>query len=74
MAKNNQFAKEGPRMAASVPAHRKSAEDILLDSLEEAIETAAEKMTDEEFKQAERKSSEILARALAAHSRRRGTA
>lgn len=61
-------------MASSVPAHKKSAEDDLLDSFAEIIDNAAEKMSDKEFKAAENKSNEILDRAIAAHSRRRGTA
>jgi len=72
MAKTS--AKQGPQMAAPVPANRKSAEDDLLNSFAEIIDGAAEKMSDKEFKAAEKKSSEILDRAIAAHSRRRGTA
>jgi len=60
---------------ATVPAHRqKSAEDELLDGFGKLIDSAAEKMTDEEFSKAAKKSSETLDRAIAAHSRRRGTA
>lgn len=60
---------------ATVPTRKqKSAEDELLDSFGELIDTAAEKMTDEEFSKAAKKSSETLDRAIASHSRRRGTA
>lgn len=61
-------------MATSTPSRKKSAEDTLLESFGRHIEAAAKKMTDKEFKNAEKKSTEILDRAIAAHSRRRGTA
>ena len=60
-------------MSSPVPVRRKSAEDDLLDSFAEVIDNAAEKMSDKEFKAAEKRSSEILDRAIAEHSRRRGT-
>ncbi len=60
---------------ATVPARKqKSAEDELLDSFGNLIDSAAETMTDEEFTKAANKSNETLDRAIAAHSRRRGTA
>lgn len=60
---------------ATVPANKhKSAEDTLLDSFGELIDSAGEKMTDEEFSKAAKRSNETLDRAIAAHSRRRGTA
>jgi hypothetical protein len=74
MANDKIPTKKGPHMASSVPTHRKSAEDDLLDSFAKIIDNAAKKMSDKEFKAAEKKSSEILDRAIAAHSRRRGTA
>jgi hypothetical protein len=61
-------------MATSRPAPKKSAEEILLEGFGELIDSAAVKMSDKEFKQAEKKSSEILARALARPKRRRETA
>jgi hypothetical protein len=61
-------------MATSKPVPHKSAEDELLESFGDLIDEAAEKMTDEEFGQAARKSSATLDRAIAAHSQRRGTA
>jgi hypothetical protein len=67
------LSREGPQMATS-PSRKRSAEDTLLDSFGELIDSAAEKMTDEEFKNAEKKSSESLARALAPPKRRRETA
>lgn len=66
--------KKGPNMATSTPVRRKSAEDELLESFGELIDSAAEKMTDKEFKKAADKSNATLDRAIAAHSRRRGTA
>jgi len=60
---------------ATVPARKqKSAEDELLDSFGSLIDSAAGKMTDEEFSEAAKTSNETLDRAIAAHSRRRGTA
>ena len=71
----NEFPpKKGPNMATSTPARRKSAEDELLDSFGELIDSAAEKMTDKEFKKSADKSNATLDRAIASHSRRRGTA
>jgi len=61
-------------MASSSSVRKKSAEDVLLESFGELIDSAAEKMSDKEFKQAEKKSSESLARALARPKRRRETA
>jgi hypothetical protein len=74
--KNNDksFSRKGPHMATSSPSRKRSAEDTLLESFGELIDSAAEKMTDEEFKNAEKKSSESLARALAPPKRRRETA
>jgi hypothetical protein len=61
-------------MATSRPESKKSAEDLLLESFGEIIDSAAKTMNDEEFKRAEKKSSESLARALARPKRRRETA
>jgi hypothetical protein len=61
-------------MATSRPAPKKSAGDILLESFGELIDSAAKKMSDEDFKKAEKKSNESLARALARPKRRRETA
>jgi hypothetical protein len=66
--------KKGPHMATSRPAPKKSAEDILLESFGELIDSAAKTMSDKEFKKAEKKSSESLARALARPKQRRETA
>ena len=61
-------------MATSKSLPQKSAEDELLDSFGNLIDEAAEKMTDKEFEEAAKKSSATLDRAIASHSRRRGTA
>ena len=61
-------------MATSKPVPRKSAEDELLESFGDLIDESAEKMTDKEFKEAVKKSTATLDRAIAAHSRRHGTA
>ena len=61
-------------MATSKSLPQKSAEDELLDSFGNLIDEAAEKMTDNEFEEAVKKSSATLDRAIASHSRRRGTA
>lgn len=74
MANGKTPPKKGPHMATSTPVRKKSAEDVLLESFGELIDSAAEKMSDKEFKKAEKKSSEILARALARPKRRRETA
>jgi hypothetical protein len=66
--------REGTRMATSRPAAKKSAEDVLLENFGELIDSAAEKMSDREFKKAEKKSNESLARALARPKQRRETA
>jgi hypothetical protein len=58
-------------MATSRPAPKKSAEDILLESFGELIDSAANTMSDKDFNQAEKKSSESLARALARPKQRR---
>ena len=71
---NNNTRRKGPDMATVPTRKQKSAEDELLDSFGELIDSAAEKMTDEEFRKTAKRSSETLDRAIAAHSRRRGTA
>jgi hypothetical protein len=74
MSNTNLPPRKGPEMA-TVPARKeKSAEDELLDGFGKLIDEAAEKMTDEEFSKTAKKSNETLDRAIAVHSRRRGTA
>jgi len=60
---------------ATVPkSSKKSAEDELLDSFGELIDKVAEEVSHEEFMKRAEKANETLDRAIAAHSRRRGTA
>jgi hypothetical protein len=74
MASNHLPPKKGPDMATAPTHKQKSAEDELLDSFGKLIDEAAEKMTHEEFTKTAEKSRQTLDRAIAAHSRRRGTA
>jgi hypothetical protein len=74
MGNDNTLSKKGRRVATSTPAREKSPEDELLESFGDLIDEAAEKMTDKEFAEAAKKSTATLDRAIAAHSRRRGTA
>ncbi len=60
-------------MAATVPSRGKSAEDELLNSFADLIDEAAKKMTDNEFKNAAKKSNAALDRALSPRKRRSGT-
>lgn len=72
---NKQPSKKGPRMAVPTSAtRRKSAEDKLLEDFGELIDSAAKKMPHEEFMKAANHAKETLDQAIAAHSRRRGTA
>jgi hypothetical protein len=72
MASSN--PKRKPNMATVPSGRQKSAEDELLESFGQLIDKAAETMTDEEFLKTAEKSKQTLDRAIAAHSRRRGTA
>jgi hypothetical protein len=67
-------ARKAPQMATNTRSPQRSAEDELLESFGNLIDEAAEKMTDKEFEKAAKKSTATLDRAIAAHSRRRGTA
>ena len=62
-------------MATSrVPVRPKSAEDELLESFGELIDSAAQKLPHDEFMKAAEKAKKTLDQAIADHSRRRGTA
>jgi hypothetical protein len=74
MANKNLPPKEGPKMATVPARQQKSAEDELLDSFGKMIDEAAEKLSPEEFQKRADRTNEILDRAIAEHSRRRGTA
>ena len=71
---SRQPIKKAIDMSAKAPVRRKSAEDVLMESIGKLIDEAAETMTKEEFEEAARKSNATLDRAIAAHSRRRGAA
>ena len=58
----------------TTPARHKSAEDELLESFGELIDSAARKMPRDEFMKTANQAKETLDRAIAARSRRRGTA
>lgn len=66
MAKSN--------MVSVTSGRPKSAEDELLESFGQLIDEAAETTSHEEFTKRTGKANEILDRAIAAHSPRRGTA
>jgi len=70
----DQRAGKERQMATNTRPRQRSAEDELVESVGDLIDQAAEKMTDKEFKESARKSNATLDRAIAAHSRRRGTA
>jgi len=74
MANKSVPPKKGPHMATTLPARRKSAEDELLDSFAELIDSAAEKMTEKEFKKAAKNSNAALDRALTPRKRPSETA
>jgi hypothetical protein len=74
MGRGKAVTKKGPGMSTTNPAEVKSAEEKLLDSVGELIDSAAETMTAEEFRLAAKRSNEILDRALARPRQRRETA
>jgi hypothetical protein len=62
-------------MATSrVPMGHKSAEEELLESFGELIDSAAKKMSHKEFIKTAKKAKATLDQAIAAHPRRHGTA
>jgi hypothetical protein len=66
--------KKGPGMSTRNPARATSAEEKLLESVGELIDSAAETMTAKEFRLAAKRSNEILDGALARPKQRRETA
>jgi hypothetical protein len=72
MASSN--PKKKPNIATVPAVQRKSAEEELLESFGQLIDEAGESMTDDEFLDTAEKSKRTLDRAIAVHSRRRGTA
>ena len=65
--------KKGPAMASSC-VDKKSATDSLLDGMDELVESAAKKMSDRQFKKAEKKFNDAVDRAVASRLRKRETA
>jgi len=76
MRKRKIASKKRSRMRSCAPVRKekKSAQEALLDSFAEMIDSAAENMSAEDFRNAEKTSNEIFDQAIAAHSRRRETA
>ena len=68
------MTKKGLGRSTRNPEGARSAEEKLLDSVGELIDSAAETMTAVEFRLAARRSNEILDRALARPKQRRETA
>ena len=62
------------KMATSTPVKKHAAEDELLESFGELIDSAAEAMSHKEFMKTAKKTKSTLDRAIAAHSRPRDTA
>ena len=73
MTKENIPPKKRPAMSSSC-VDRKTATDSLLEGMDELIDSAAEKMTDRQFKKAEVKFNDVVDRAVASRSRKRETA
>ena len=74
MTKNSAVPKKGPQMATTAPVRGKTAEEELLESFGEMIDSAAGKLSHKEFMKVAKRTNKTLDRALAAHSRRRETA
>jgi hypothetical protein len=59
---------------ATSQAKPKSAMDMLLESMDELVDSAAERMTPDELRKARKEINEVVDRAVVAHKRRRETA
>ena len=68
------MTQKGLGVSTKNPERPKSAEEKLLESVGELIDSAAETMSAEEFRLAAKRSNEILDRALARPKQRRETA
>lgn len=73
MAKENIPPKKGSAMASSC-VDKKSATESLLEGMDELVDSAAKTMTDRQFKKAEKKFNDVVARAVGSRSRKRETA
>lgn len=65
--------KKEAHMATS-PAKQKSAMDTLLESMDELVDSAAERITPDELRKARKEINDVVDRAVVAHKRRRETA
>ena len=59
---------------ATSQAKTKSAMDTLLESMDELVDSAAERMTPDELRKARKEVNDVVDRAAVAHKRRRETA
>ena len=59
---------------ATSPVKPKKAIDTLLDSMDELVDSAAEKMTPPELRKTRKEINDVVDRAVAAHKRHRETA
>jgi hypothetical protein len=59
---------------ATSQAKPKSVMDTLLDSMDELVDSAAERMTPDELRKARNEINDVVDRAVVAHKRRRETA
>jgi hypothetical protein len=59
---------------ASSRVERKSATDSLMETIDEAVESAANKLSRRQFDKVEKKFNDLVDRAVASRSRRRETA
>jgi hypothetical protein len=69
----NTNQKKDCQMATSPLKHRSAIDDVL-DDFDDIVDRAAETMTDEEFREAEKKSKELARRSAVSPSRHRETA
>jgi hypothetical protein len=74
MLKNVVGSLKGFKMVTSTPVRKHTAEDDLLESFGELIDSAADSMPHKEFMKTAKKTKSTLDRAIAAHSRRHDTA
>jgi hypothetical protein len=69
----NKNPKKGARMATS-SAKQKSAMDTLLESMDELVDSAVQRMTPDELRKTRKEINDVVDRAVDAHKRRRETA
>ena len=59
---------------ATSPVKQKSAMDTLLESMDELVDAAAERMTPDELRKARKEINDVVDRVVVVHERRRETA